>query len=187
VLSIYVQELKKDGNVSIEDIFDALSDNKALVIFNTIALAADVDNSGSNGHQIQIRKLGLTTRQYYSRMAGLMDTGLIRRQNGRYSLTLLGKMIYDIHVTASRVLSYHWKLQAIESIQMSNPIGVKLPEEELSKLVDILIDDHKIKNMVTKAIYPQLTTIEKYPRRQEEEQQSIKVLAGTMRHLREEV
>jgi hypothetical protein len=177
VLSIYVQELKKEGNVSIEDIFGALSDNKALVLFNTIAIAEDVDNGGSNCHQIQIRKLGLTTRQYYSRLSRLTETGLIRRLNGRYFLTLLGKMIYDIHLTTCKVLSYHWKLKAIESIQMSNPIGMKLPEEEFSKLVDTLIDDFKIKNMVTKAIYPQLITSEMYPRQQKEEQQSIKVLA----------
>jgi hypothetical protein len=70
VLSIHVQELKKENNVSIEDVFGALSDNKALVLFNTIAIAADVDNGGSSSgnNQIQIRKLGLTTRQYYSRI-----------------------------------------------------------------------------------------------------------------------
>jgi hypothetical protein len=69
---------------------------------------------------------------------------------------------------------------------MSNPIGVILPEEEFSRLVDVLIDDFIIKNMDIKTIYPQLTTSEKYPR-QQEEQQSIKVLASTMRHLRGEV
>lgn len=180
--------MKKERNVSIEDVFEALSDNKALVLFNTIAIAADVNNgSNQNQNQIQIRKLGLTTRQYYSRLTRLTETGLIRRQNGRYSLTLLGKMIYDIHITTCRVLSYHWKLRAIESIQMSSPAGVKLPEEEFSRIVDTLIDDNKIKNMVTKAIYPQLTNSEKYPRQQKEEPQSIKVQASTIRHLHGEV
>ena len=175
----------KIENVSIEDVYEALSDNKALVLFNTIALADD-DDDDVNRAPLLIRKLGLTTRQYYSRITRLTETGLIRRQNGRYSLTLLGKMIYDIHITTSKVLSYHWKLKAIESIQMSNPVGV--PEEEFSKLVDTLIDDFKIKNMVAKAIYPQLTNSEKYPRQQQEEEpQSIKVQASTIRHLHGEV
>ena len=178
--------MKKERNVSIEGVFEALSDNKALVLFNTIAIAADVNN-GDNQNQISIRKLGLTTKQYYSRLTRLTETGLIKRQNGRYSLTLLGKMIYDIHITACRVLSYHWKLRAIESIQMSSPAGAKLPEQEISKIVDTLIDDNKIKNMVTKAIYPQLTNSEKYPRKQQEEPQLIKVQASTMRHLPVEV
>ena len=35
---------------------------------------------------------------------------------------------------------------------MSSPEGVKLPEEEFSKIIDTLIDDYKIKNMVTRAL-----------------------------------
>ena len=168
-MQINSKQLKTE-NVSIEDVYEALSDNKALVLFNTVALADDDD---VNRAPLLIRKLGLTTRQYYSRITRLTETGLIRRQNGRYSLTLLGKMIYDIHITTSKVLSYHWKLKAIESIQMSNPVGV-IQEEEFSKLVDTLMDDFKIKNMVAKAIYPQLTNSEKYPRQQQEEEaQSI--------------
>jgi hypothetical protein len=166
----------KTENVSMEDIFEALSDNKALILFNTIALASDVDNESI---QIQIRKLGLTTRQYYSRMSRLIETGLIRRLNGRYSLTLLGKMIYDVYITTSRVLSYHWKLLAIESMQMSSPAGAKLPAEEVSKVVDTLIGDHEIKYMVKIALALPLTKSEKYPK-QKEEAHTIKVKSRTI-------
>jgi predicted transcriptional regulator len=109
--------LKKE-NVSIEDILRVISDNKALVLFNTIAL--------TEGAPIQIRKIGLTTRQYYSRLSRLTKTGLVTRKNGRYFLTLLGKIVYEIRMSACKVLSYHWKLKILESIQMSAP---KLPEE----------------------------------------------------------
>lgn len=161
--------------MSIEDVLKALSDNNALVLFNTIALS-DVDNNDVS-NQISIRKLGLTRKQYYSRLSRLTETGLIRKQNGRYSLTLLGHMIYDIHITTCKVLSYHWKLKAIDSIQMSVP--VRLPEEEFSKVLDTLISDYKIKDMVTKAIAPSLINSEKYPRNLEtkEEAQTIKVLS----------
>jgi hypothetical protein len=158
-------KLKKE-NVSIEDILRALSDNKALVLFNTIALA--------EGTQIQIRKIGLTTRQYYSRLSRLTESGLITRKNGTYFLTLLGRIVYEIHVTTCEVLRYHWKLKAIESIQMSAPGCVRLPEEEFSKLVDILIDDYKMKDMVMKAITP-LANSQKYLRQQKQEEQEIKV------------
>ncbi len=151
--------------MSIEDVLKALSDNKALVLFNTIALS-DVDNNNDVSNQISIRKLGLTRKQYYSRLSRLTETGLIRKQNGRYSLTLLGHMIYDIHITTCKVLSYHWKLKAIESIQMSVPGCVRLPEEEFSKVVDSLISDYKIKDMVTKALATSLINSEKYPRQE---------------------
>ncbi len=119
----------KTENVSIEDVYEALSDNKA--------------------------------------------------QNGRYSLTLLGKMIYDTHIATCRILSYHWKLKAIESIQASAPGCARLPVEEFSKVVDTLIDDPKIKNFITKTIVlpPPLTNSEKRPRQQQEEVQTINVLA----------
>src|SRR5687767_12506557 len=112
----------KKENVSIEDVLTAISDNTALVLFNTIALA--------EGSPIQIRKIGLTTRQYYSKLSRLTRTGLVTRKNGKYFLTLLGKIIFEIHVTACKALSYHWKLKAIESIQMAAPVGTTLPEEE---------------------------------------------------------
>ena len=72
-------------------------------------------------------------------------------------------------MTACKALSYHWKLKAIESIQMSAPEGISLPEEEFSKVVDTLIDDYEIKSMVTRA----LTSMEyeKYLRQEKGEQE----------------
>jgi hypothetical protein len=163
-----VEKRMKKGNVSIEDIFRALSDNKALVLFNTIAIA--------EGNEIQIRKIGVTTKQYYSRLSRLAESGLITRKNGRYFLTLLGRIVYENHVTACEVLRYHWKLKALESIQMSAPGCVRLPEEEFSKLVDTLIDDPKIKNLVMKAITPLLDN-QKYLIQQKQKEQEIEVLS----------
>jgi hypothetical protein len=74
-------------------------------------------------------------------------------------------------VTACKTLSYHWKLKAIESIQMSAPEGISLPEEEFSKVVDTLIDDYEIKSMVTRALKME---DEKYLR-QEKGEQEIRV------------
>lgn len=159
-----MQKTKKES-VSIEDVLTAISDNTALVLFNTIALA--------EGSPIQIRKIGLTTRQYYSKLSRLTRTGLVTRKNGKYFLTLLGKIIFEIHVTACKALSYHWKLKAIESIQMAAPEGTTLPEEEFSKVVDTLIDDYGIKSMVTRA----LTSMENHEKflRQQNGEQAIRV------------
>ena len=151
----------KKENVSIEDILRVISDNKALVLFNIIAL--------TEGAPIQIRKIGLTTRQYYSRLSRLTKTGLVTRKNGRYFLTLLGEIVYEIHMSACKVLSYYWKLKILESIQMSAP---KLPEEEFSMIVDTLIDDYRIKNMVTRAL-ASMDSYEEYFRQQKEKEQEI--------------
>ena len=60
-----IKKAKKE-NVCIEDILRALSDNEALVLFNTIALA--------EGTQIQIQKIGLTRRQYYAKLSKLTES-----------------------------------------------------------------------------------------------------------------
>ena len=58
--------------VSIDKIFRKLSDDKSLVLFNTIAISG-----GQN--DIQISNVGLTTKQYYSRISGLTNAGLVKR------------------------------------------------------------------------------------------------------------
>jgi hypothetical protein len=64
----------------------------------------------------------------------------------------LGKIVYEAHVTIGKALNYYWKLQALESIQTS--ISTGLPKEEISKLVDTLIDDYQIKDILMKHRFP---------------------------------
>ncbi len=73
---------------SITSIIKKISDDKALILFNHIAVS-------DGDRYIPLREMNLTTKQYYSRIAGLMDAGLIKRHKGNYSLTLLGKVVYD--------------------------------------------------------------------------------------------
>ena len=90
----------------ITDILRKISDDKALTIFNSIAV--------SNGDKyIPLKEMDLTTKQYYSRISGLLSTGLIKRQKGKYSVTLLGKVIYDMQMTIGKALAYYWKLKVI--------------------------------------------------------------------------
>ena len=120
-----------------------ISDDKALILFKSIAI--------SNGDKyIPLREMNLTTKQYYSRIYGLIAAGLIRRHRGRYFLTLLGKVVYYSQITIGKTLSYYWKLIAIESIGMSS--DTKLREEEIIQLINALIDDHTIKDILIKPI-----------------------------------
>ena len=40
----------------------------------------------------------LTTKQYYSAFFGLVNAGLIRILKGKYSLTIVDKIVYYAHV-----------------------------------------------------------------------------------------
>jgi hypothetical protein len=128
---------------SLDYILKRTSDDKTLVLFNIIAI--------SNGDRFTIlRKMNLTTKQYYSRISGLMDAGLIKRYKGKYSLTLLGKVVYDSQMIIGKALTYYWKLKAIEEIE--TPYGASLPAVELTQLVNVLIDNHQIKDIIMKPI-----------------------------------
>ena len=126
---------------SITSILKKISDDKALTLFNSIAV--------SNGDRyIPLKEMNLTTKQYYSRVSGLLNAGLIKRHKGKYFLTLLGKVVYDCQLTIGKALTCHWKLKAIESIEMSASVKSGIPEGELAKLIDTLIDNRQIKDIL---------------------------------------
>jgi hypothetical protein len=112
-----------------------------LILFNSIVV--------SNGDKyIPLKEINLTTKQYYSRISGLINAGLIKRHKGRYFITLLGKVVYDTQMTLGKALTYYWKLKAIESVEMSS--DVRLPKEELTQLINALIDNYSIKDILIK-------------------------------------
>jgi predicted transcriptional regulator len=128
---------------SISLILKRISDDKALVLLNSIAV---VDGE----KYIQLKRMNLTTKQYYSRISGLTDAGLIKKHKGKYSLTMLGHIVYDSQMIIGKTLAYYWKLKAIESVEMFTPSG--LPNDEITQLIDALIDNHRIKDILIKSI-----------------------------------
>jgi len=69
----------------------ALSDDKSLAIFNIVAFTLPQDTS------LAMNRLGLTKRQYNSRMNRLIKASLVIRKGGKYSPTSLGKVVYESH------------------------------------------------------------------------------------------
>ena len=111
--------------LSITDVLKAISDEKSLELFRTVALGKqDTDNL--------INKAKLTRKQYYLRMSKLMKAGLIRRKNGKHTLTAFGKIIYNTQLKIENVVNYYWNLKAIDSLEASD----HLPLEERKKLID---------------------------------------------------
>jgi hypothetical protein len=127
---------------SVTDVLKKISDDGALTLFNSIAT--------SNGQShIRLRDMNLSTRQYYSKLSGLMSAGLVRRDYGKYSLTLIGKIVYDAYLEICTALSCYWKLKAIDSIEMSTT-GAGLSKEELRQLISALIDNQFVKDVLIK-------------------------------------
>jgi hypothetical protein len=126
---------------SITNILKKISDDKALILFSRIAI------SGENAC-IPLKEMNLSTKQYYSRISGLIDAGLVRRSHGKYYLTPIGNVVNEAHMMIGKALSYYWRIKIIESVQYSSD-GIS--KEDLSKLITILIDNHEIKDILLKA------------------------------------
>jgi hypothetical protein len=122
----------------------AISDELTGNIFKIIA------NSKSDcNRNVLLSRLKATKKQYYSRIESLTKAGLIRRKNGNYYLTSFGKVIYNYQLEIETALSYHWKLEALDSILLSQSSDkAKIPLEEKVNLVEKLIDNHKIKDII---------------------------------------
>jgi predicted transcriptional regulator len=152
---------------SITSVLKVISDEKALVLFNNIVVS-DNNNDGL----VSLKEINLSPKQYYTRLSGLLNAGLIKRHKGKYSLTLLGKVVYDSQMVIGKALTYYWKLKAIESVEMSS--DDRLPKEELTQLINALIDNHFIKDILIKE--PLSYTFEDHQRHQLQQRKEAKLI-----------
>jgi CheY-like chemotaxis protein len=133
--------MNNNKNITITDILKVLSNYESLLLFRAIASEKNVDETKGN---ILMKKLKLTPKQYYTARSSLISFGLVKSKNLKYSLTLLGNVFYYLQAIAEASLNNYWKLKAIESIQMN-----QYPNEDLKKLIEIIIDDKEIKEILT--------------------------------------
>lgn len=126
--------------VSKISILNAIFEKRASNILKTIA-------SASTSSDILISKLRLTRKQYYSRMALLVQNGLVKRQSGRYLLTAFGKVVYNaqlnLEARIENAIDNYWKLKAIDSLEASS-----YPREEDNNVISTLIDNAEIRSVL---------------------------------------
>jgi predicted transcriptional regulator len=95
---------------------------------------------------LSILNLGLTRKQYYSRLHNLIVCGLIQKTNGSYRLTSFGKVIFDWHlVIRDTIAKEYWKLRAIDMLGSSN-----IPDSERSEMVNTLLENEKVKQILNR-------------------------------------
>jgi CheY-like chemotaxis protein len=133
--------MNNNKNITITNILKVLSNYESLLLFRAIASEKNVDETKGN---TLMKKLKLTPKQYQTARSSLISFGLVKSKNLKYSLTLLGIVFYYLQAIAEASLNNYWKLKAIESIQMS-----QYPNEDLKKLIEIVIDDKEIKEILT--------------------------------------
>ena len=118
-----------------------ISDEKSLALFN--AVAAESVNTDT-----LLKKLRLSRKQYYVRISRLAKAGLIKRKNGIYSLSSLGKVICGAQNLIQKAVDNYWKLKAIDSMGLSED-GTEFSGEERREIIDSLIGkESKIKDIL---------------------------------------
>jgi CheY-like chemotaxis protein/predicted transcriptional regulator len=132
--TLNIDRKTEKGIPSMVDILTVLSDDKALNIFKIVALSSCDSN-------FLIREAKVNLKQYYSRMTNLLKAGLVRKKEGKYYLTSLGKVFYNLQIIAENTLSNYWKLKAIDTFD-------NLSKEEYNRFIDSMIDNYNIKEML---------------------------------------
>ena len=122
---------------TVDSVLASISDKQSLELFRYIAV--------TNGDRENLRtKTNLTRKQYYSRLSRMTRAGIVKRKNGRHSLTAFGKVVYDAQTIIEKAVNNYWKLKAVDSLEMSED----LPKEERLKLIDNLLDNKDIKEIL---------------------------------------
>jgi hypothetical protein len=117
----------KSNVITKAQVLDAISDDNALKLFDAIA---------NDGEESSLEKLRMTRKQYYTRLAKLVKTGLVKRQKRKYTITSFGKVVYNIHLTFYKAMENSWKFKAIDAMIEKN----ELSAEEYQKALDLLLD-----------------------------------------------
>ncbi len=123
---------------SIANVFESLSDEHSVKLFTIIA-AQSPDTTDLRG------KVSLTRKQYYSRISRMIGVGLIKRIQGKLVLTAFGKIVYESQKFLEVATNSQWKLKVIDSIDLSD----ELPKEERRKLLDDLIENRRIREILS--------------------------------------
>ena len=123
----------------------AIADEKTLALFTAIA------TEGGNTDMLR-KKASFSRKQYYMRISTLTKAGLIRRHNGVYSLTSLGKIVYSAQKLIAEAVENYWKLKAIDSIESSEHKNNTFSMQERKQIMDSLIEtDSEIKDILLKS------------------------------------
>ena len=117
------------------NIINAIKDEKSLELFNFIG--------GSKRHT---SKLDLSHEGYHRRLERLIATGLVTREDRKYTLTALGIIVHRGQLILQKAVSVYWNLKAIDAIVSSGKIG----EGERVELIKTIVDDQEIQRVILK-------------------------------------
>ena len=129
--------------LTVDQVLKSVSDWGSLALLRSIVSVGE----GEDLSAMSLTKLKLSRRGYYCRLRQLLDTELVERNNGRYKLTSLGKIVYDYYMKIENLLEQdYYKLKAIDAIEKSDDLGLVERVEAITNL----IEDKKLKAILVR-------------------------------------
>ena len=125
------------GSVSTLQVLEVLSDRTSVDIFNAIA-----ENVTTSDNIIQL--LDISAKQFYTRHADLLKTGLIRRKNNVLVPTSFGRLIYHSLLIIATACRHSSELMMVDAVKSTAGI----PDNEQKDLIDKLIRDPSIQKLL---------------------------------------
>ncbi len=123
------------------EVLDVLSDPKACQILERTYVA---NNDGVEGHVIA-NHANLSPSGFYRLTLSLREQNMIEKKNQRYFITFLGKTVYNARRILQKAIDNYHKLKIIDLLEEQHQI----PEPELKRIIEICIDDHQLKDILT--------------------------------------
>jgi hypothetical protein len=81
--------------------------------------------------------LKISRKRYYTRLKKLVNADLIKRRDGKYTLTELGKVIYGLQLKLSEAVDNRFRLESLDTINSS--MGIQVGKQ--NKMIDTLNTD----------------------------------------------
>ena len=123
-----------------EEILKMVTNENTLKILNQII---DYNNNNDNykdGNTLSLSKIGLTRKQFYTKLNELITRGIIKREKGKYYLTTFGKIVYDLTCEYMRkldsVIEDCWKFKALDLLDISD----EFTNDEKRKIMEQLFN-----------------------------------------------
>lgn len=116
------------------EILEALANESSIKIFKQAS-------TGLKSGETVLEKMGLTKRQFYSRLKKLVNLGLISKTEGVYKHTSLGSLVNSIQIKPlEEALVNYWNLLAIDELKQSKVI----PQQEQERIVQSIINKSRL-------------------------------------------
>jgi predicted transcriptional regulator len=124
-----------------EEILKMVTNENTLKILNQII---DYNNNNNDnykdGNTLSITKIGLTRKQFYTKLNELITRGIIKKEKGKYYLTTFGKIVYDLTFEykskLDSVIEDSWKFKALDLLDISD----EFTNEEKRKITEQLFN-----------------------------------------------